>query len=217
MGGVGRALIVGFTALAIHAVAAPVRADGSMAVSFDVHARWFAGLPAFDSTDAPRRLPNASLRTGNPASFVGVGASWEASFGHLRLPLLGASLDHTVGRGPTVIDSLDGSIVEIDTWNTTLATLLLPGIGFRWKARRWMFEAAVQPGVSFFSTSGRIAVAGSTTDLDLKTTLFMLRGDAAICRRIDPVDRACLFFAPALYEVGAFNGGSIGLRWEMGP
>jgi hypothetical protein len=27
----------------------------------------------------------------------------------------------------------------------------------------------------------------------------------------------CIFIAPSVYEFSAFNGASLGLRWELGP
>jgi hypothetical protein len=44
-----------------------------------------------------------------------------------------------------------------------------------------------------------------------------VRTDVEACRRIDPIERACVFLSPALYEFSAFKGGSAGLRWEFGP
>ena len=43
-----------------------------------------------------------------------------------------------------------------------------------------------------------------------------LKGDLAVCRRLDPTQRACLFVAPSIYEFGLLNGASLGLRWEVG-
>ena len=94
--------------------------------------------------------------------------------------------------------------------------MLLPGLGVRVKSRRWLFEASIEPGLSIFFTNGQIVLGSSTRDWSFGRSTFTLRGDLAACRRLDPMERACVFFAPALYEFGAINGGSVGLRWELG-
>jgi hypothetical protein len=67
-----------------------------------------------------------------------------------------------------------------------------------------------------------VADGSSSLDLsDQNDSVFAVtlgvRADAEVCRRLDPIERACLFVSPALYEFSALNGGSIGLRWEVGP
>jgi hypothetical protein len=121
-----------------------------------------------------------------------------------------------------VITGLDGSIVHLQTWTSKMATLLLPGFGVRAVRRRWMFELSARGVLSVAWMTATVADAGSSLDLTeqndsvLAVTLGA-RADAEVCRRLDPVERACLFVSPVLYEFSAFNGGSIGLRWEVGP
>lgn len=203
--------------------ASSARGDTSaFQLSADVHTQWVRALPEVQhsATDDQlvRPLGDATIPTGTPATFLGAGFALELVVrDHLRLPLLGLSIAGTIGGAPRVRSSIDGSIVEVDTWKTGLATLLLPGYGFRAKERRWMFEGAVQPGMAYLFTSGSAASGAQSSDMSFHATTFVLQADLAACRRIDPVNRACLFVAPTLYEFGWWNGGTIGLRWEVGP
>jgi hypothetical protein len=36
------------------------------------------------------------------------------------------------------------------------------------------------------------------------------------CRRVGPLDNACLYVETRAWETTSFNGGSAGLRWEFG-
>jgi hypothetical protein len=120
-----------------------------------------------------------------------------------------------------VVTSLDGTIVHMQTWTADMLTLLLPGFGMRAKARRWMFEGALRPVGTFVWMSARAADGADSSDLGDGHAFFAagigLRAELEACRRIDPVERVCLLLSPALYEFTALNGGSIGLRWEVGP
>jgi hypothetical protein len=202
---------------------AVARADASaVEASIDLrfaHLRSFPDVEhaAADETDG-RPLPEAKVPVGNAENFLGVGLGLElAMHDRVRVPLLSFALSSAIGASPRVYGTVDGSIVEVDTWRTGLMVVGLPGYGVRIKDRRWMFEAALQPGIAYLFTSGYVANGVYRSATAYHAGSFVLQVDLAACRRIDPVERACLFAAPALYEFGWFNAWTVGLRWEVGP
>lgn len=221
--GVGVPSMTAVAACAVLCTVARANADSSATqITLDLRTTYLRELPDLEHTAAAenegRSLPQADVPTGNAASFVGGGLGFEIAFGdRTRVPLLGLSVVGAVGRSPRVVSSLDGSIVEVDTWKSGIVTLLFPGIGFRSKARRWMFEGAVQPGFAYLFSSGSIANGARSIDTTFHAATFALQGDVAVCRRLDPIDRACLFAAPAIYEFGWLDAFTVGLRWEVGP
>src|SRR5205807_689116 len=135
-------LVVG--TLVVHPTIA--RADSSaIEASIDLHFHHLRSFPDVEHAAADesegRPLPEAKIPTGNAENFLGVGLGLEmAMHDRIRVPLLGFSLASAIGSSPRVYGSIDGSIVEVDTWKSGLLTVLFPGYGFRVKERRWMFE-----------------------------------------------------------------------------
>jgi len=205
-------------------VASPARAEVSaIEASFDVQLQHLRAMPNLEHSasqlgDFGRNLPETDIGTGNAESFLGAGFGIEAVVhDRVRLPILGFSLASAIGSSPRVFGSIDGSIVEVDTWKSGLLTVLFPGYGFRIKDRRWMFEGAAQPGLAYLFTSGAVAQGAARYDASFHAASFLVQVDLAACRRIDPVERACLFAAPAIYEFGVFQAWTVGFRWELGP
>lgn len=170
-----------------------------------------------------RTLPSGPLSSSGPQTLVGI--TYDAGIAVARrwmVPLFGLEFSWAVGSSPDVIEGLDGSIVHLHTWTSKMVTLLLPGFGVRAVHRRWMFDLSARGVVSVAWMTATVADGSSSLDLsDQNDSVFAatlgVRADAEVCRRLDPVERACLFVSPALYEFSALNGGSIGLRWEVGP
>ena len=194
--------------------------------SLDVRDLWMRSMPAM-SLRSPFETP---LRTLPPGTLPSTGSqqfltfTWDSGLAvndRWLLPLFGLQFGGAIGSGPEVVSSLDGSIVHMKSWSADLGTVLLPGVGVRAKRRRWMFQADVRPVLSFTWMSADVANGASTSSLSGGEAFYALgfgaRAELEACRRLDPVQRACLVVSPALYEFSAFNGGSIGLRWEVGP
>jgi hypothetical protein len=194
--------------------------------SLDARDVWLRAMPPIDLRspyDASlRTLPAGTLPSTGSQQFMAL--TWDSGAtvnDRWMLPIFGLQFGWAVGTSPDVVTSLDGTIVHMHPWTSDMITVLLPGLGVRAKARRWMFEGAVRPVLSFVWMSAIAATGSSTSDLSDGHAFFAtgggVRAELEACRRIDPVQRACLLVSPALYEFSALNGGSIGLRWEVGP
>jgi hypothetical protein len=194
--------------------------------SLDVRDVWVRQMPQIQLNSpvdtSLRTLPPGTLPSTGSQQFLAF--TWDtAATANDRwlIPLFGLQFGWAIGSSPAVVTSLDGSIVQMRPWSSDLFTVLLPGFGVRIKERRWMIEAAVRGVVSVAWMNITVASGASSQDLTDGQPLFAvglgLRADLEACRRIDPVQRACVFVSPALYEFSPFNGGSIGLRWEVGP
>jgi hypothetical protein len=170
-----------------------------------------------------RTLPSGALASTGPQTLVGATYDVGIAIGRRWLvPLFGLEFAWAVGSSPDVVAGLDGSIVHLHTWTSKMATFLLPGFGWRAVRRRWMFELSARGVVSIAWMTATVADGSSSLDLsDQNDSVFAatvgVRADAEVCRRLDPIQRACLFVSPAIFEFSALNGGSIGLRWEVGP
>jgi hypothetical protein len=193
----------------------------------DARYAWIRSMPSL-SLHGPldtsqRTLPSgAVLPSTGSQSFAAL--TWDAGAtvnDRWMLPVFGLQYGWAVGGSPELVTAIDGSIVHVHPWSADFVTMLLPGFGVRQKVRRWMFEASVRPVVSLMETSASVASGADTTDLGKDHTLFSLtlglRAELEVCRRTDPVQRVCLLASPALYEFGPMNGGTVGLRWEVGP
>jgi hypothetical protein len=205
------------------------RADGprwELQTALDARDVWMRAMPALvlrSPYEAPNRtLPAGTLPSTGSQQFMAL--TWDTGAtvnDRWMVPVFGLQFGWAVGTSPEVVTSLDGSIVHMRPWSSDLVTLLLPGFGVRTKARRWMFEASVRPVATFTWMSATVANGAGTSDLADGHSLFSetlgVRAELEACRRIDPVQRACLIVSPSLYEFSPLNGGSIGLRWEVGP
>ncbi|HEY8075657.1 MAG TPA: hypothetical protein VIF62_16140, partial [Labilithrix sp.] len=110
----------------------------------------------------------------------------------------------------------DGSVARLQPWTTYRWDVLLPGVGGRWKQRRWMFELGARTGVSILGMHGWVATGADTHRVDPSGASFLLVGQASICRRLDPWQRICIEAQPRLYDFGFVNGATAGFRWEWG-
>jgi hypothetical protein len=82
-----------------------------------------------------------------------------------------------------------------------------------------MFAARARLSGTMLWMSGAIAAGKDVVGFDSTpmTTGLGVRGELEACRRMDPLNRFCFIVSPHLLEFGVMNGGSIGLRWEIGP
>ncbi len=194
--------------------------------SLDARDVWMRSMPPIDLRSpfdlSQRTLPAGTLPSTGSQQFAAV--TWDAGLtvnDRWMVPIFGIQAGWAVGTSPDVVTSLDGTIVHMHPWSSWDLALLLPGVGVRAKARRWMFEGALRPVASFVWMPATAASGAASSDISDDHALFAMglgvRAELEACRRIDPVLRACLLVSPALYEFSALNGGSIGLRWEVGP
>lgn len=211
-------------ALAVSAVASRARAgDFGFYASANVNTAWMPRMPATldvsPSTDTALRIvaPGA-VRLGGPNLFIGGGGSVGMTFRNVvLLSLLGFDLEGAVGASSPVVGGLDGSVVEADPSTMVLGQFTFMGLGARITQRRWVFELAASPMVAFAVAGVYAQLGAQTTRLSGASAAFGVRADLSACYRATPYDRLCLFVAPNLVEWGLMNGGSLGLRWEIGP
>jgi hypothetical protein len=177
------------------------------------------------------RTPQLSLGDGNPRPDNGAkmpavgpltlgGAAVDFGFAlddRVMFPILGFGFNTALGQSPRVLSSVDGSFAEARPWTAWMYDLALPGLGFRFKERRWMFSFLIRPGVSFLMMNGSVMDGADAHDVTLSATSFYARAQVEACRRIDPTQRVCLFVAPSVYEFGFGTGGTAGIRLEIGP
>jgi hypothetical protein len=164
------------------------------------------------------RVGKGELPTTGSSWMVAVGGSFDLVWKDRYLfPLLATELAWSVGRRPVVYGAVDGSIVEMHPWKAWQANILLPGVGRRWKRRRWSFAAAVQPGFSATVQDIDVADGSSREERPSVGVHLLVRAWVEGCRRLDPERRVCLFVAPDVVNQSLFNGGAAGLRWEFGP
>jgi len=196
-------------------------------VLVDVRDYYLHAMPQLDvgPLATPLRNVQGTLPSTGQQQFLGLtvdtlyikNARWE-------FPLFGITAATALGSSPRVVTSLDGSIVEMRPWTAGAATFLLPGVGVRANVRRWKLSMSVRAIASVVwlnavVANGNVGInTGDKTDgSTISAATFGARASFELCRRTDPVTRACLFVEPHLYEFGFMNGGSAGLRMEFGP
>jgi hypothetical protein len=168
-----------------------------------------------------------SVRTIEGGTLPSVGSLWfagaqvDSSFvyrGRLVVPLLGISGALAAGTSAAVVSSLDGSIAEQRPWTAFRIECLLPGVGVRFTSRRWTAGASVRAFVVGLGMDASVAVGAGSSALSMPSRFGLgARAELEGCRRLDPVNRVCAFAGASLYEFAPVNGGSAGLRWELGP
>jgi len=199
----------------------PARHDGE--ISLDVRDYWLRAMPKFSLSD-PTQIGVRAIGTGVLPStgeqhFLGFAFDTKYIYEQRwEFPIFGMVFGGAVGQSPRVISSLDGTMVEMKPWTAGTISLLLPGVGVRIKARRWMFSANARFVASWVWEQAAYASGRSLDDSPaaLWAGTFGVRGHVEACRRLDVESRLCLFAEPHLYEFGFMNGGSAGLRWEYG-
>lgn len=183
---------------------------------------WFRRLPSLSFASDPEQLPGRDVAA-RPLPRTPNALLWQGSLSvglrigdHWVVPVVGMSLGlGMLGWNPKLVTSSDGSMVSVLP-RVTQVTFLLPGIGRRWTQRRWDFSASVRTLAMYTAMPATVASGGTTTDITVDAWSLGIRGELDACRRLDPANRLCLVVAPHLYESGFLNGGSAGLRWEIG-
>jgi hypothetical protein len=216
-------LLVAAAAAALASAIAPAARASNVAFegSFDVYARFMRTTPRFTYHPVEnelRELGGGKVDSTGAASFLGASLDLGLAVDdRWILPLLGIGGAVSLGSHARVLTSIDGSMVELRPWTMLAGEVLLPGFGVRFKERRWLFAASVRTGYAFMSMRGTVTDLVGTSDLDLSASSFALRLPVEACRRIDPMERACLVVTPHLYEFGWATGASVAVRWEWGP
>ncbi len=190
-----------------------------------------AGFLRMNSVPAlhlPEGAGTTSLRTlssSTPAGDAAVGLAGVQADGALvisgryRLVLSGFALYGAVGPSARVMGTMDGSAAEVRPWTTWRADVLLPGFDVRFTHRRWLFAMGARTGIGIITMRGAIVSGATKEEIDPAPYAysFVLRGSGEVCRRLDPVQRACVVVAPSVYDFGWLNGAQVALRWEVGP
>ena len=207
-------------AVAILASAPAARADVDFAVGGTVGAAWMRSLPALTSAStmtAAREVSGTRIPIGGALTWAGAGFELGASVDdRIVVPGIGIAAYGAVGSYDTIITSADGSIARVHPWTAYRLDILLPGIGYRWKHRRFMIQTSLRTGVSAMFMDGSIAGGASDAATSLSGFSAVLEVQLEACRRLDPVTRVCLQVAPRIYDFGFMNGGTLGLRVEWG-
>jgi hypothetical protein len=219
-----RALVVIGFLLVVAPGAAHARDRSAFELSFDVREHWYRSMPRLKLGGAQetylRTVEGGELpSTGSQHFLAAVIDSAYISNDRLEIPIFGVGGAAAIGSSPRVITSLDGSMVELKPWTTGMVTFFLPGIGVRFKERRWMFAARARLTGTMMWMNAAVATGRDVVGFDSSptTSAFGLRAELEVCRRMDPTNRLCLLVSPHVLEFGVMNGGSLGLRWEIGP
>jgi hypothetical protein len=178
--------------------------------------RQMPGL-SLDSIESERTLPEQRLGSSGPLT------TWRAKIGvdllfsrRWIMNLGGFGVGSAIGPLNRVLLSADGSPVEMRPWSTGVVTISGPGVGFQLTKRRWTFGGNTHVALDYFWMGASVATGRTITDVTVAGWLGSLRLGLQACRRVGPLDNACLFFESRVYDTTSFNGGSVGLRWEFG-
>ena len=203
------------------ALAAPsARADVDYQVAGGAGVSWIRTMPTLRSesvTTSARELPEQKVPVGG--SVTAVGGSFDLSLvvdDRWFVPGFGFGAYGAVGSYRAIVTSVDGSIARLRPWSTYEVDVLLPGLGYRFKRRRFMFSASLRSGVSGLHVGGSVAGGADEQPMSLSGLSPMLQAEIEACRRLDPLTRACVQIAPRLYDFGIMNGATFGLRVEWG-
>jgi hypothetical protein len=183
-------------------------------------AAWTRSLPALTTpsvTTAAREVPESRVPIGGSLTWAGAGFDLGVSLDdHLMLPGFGLVGYGAVGSYDTIVTAADGSIARVRPWSAYRLDVLLPGIGYRTKHRRFMFEVGLRTGVSGVYMGGSIAGGAGESSTSLSAYSLVIQAELEACRRLDPVTRVCLQLAPRILDFGFMNGATLGLRVEWG-
>lgn len=201
-------------------LAAEARADFDFQLSLTGGGGWMRTTPnlsAANVSTSARDMAGRDIRSRTGLALAGAALDAELVIDdRYRVPLFGGGLAWAVGPYDTTITSHDGSIARLRPWTSFKGDILLPGIGRRFKHRRYMFGAAVRGGISFFSMNGNVAAGAEQAELDLTARTWLVQIELEACRRLDPSTRLCLMVAPRVYEHELLNGFTAGIRMEWG-
>ncbi len=181
---------------------------------------WTRSLPTLKSEGImtpARDLGESRFAVGGPLLALGGGVDAGLSLDdRVFFPGFGFAGYAAVGSYDSVLTSADGSVARASPWTTYRLELLLPGIGYRIKHRRFMFVASLRTGVAGMSMNGSVAGGDGETPTSLSAKSGMLQVELEACRRLDPGTRVCVQLAPRIYDFGFINGATLGLRVEWG-
>lgn len=196
------------------------RADFDFQLSMGVSARWMRATPAMAAP--PLTTFTRAIAAGDVPMRGGVtmlGGYVDAAItldDRWMLPMIGGGYYRALGSYDAVVTSRDGSIVRMQPWSAESFDILLPGLGYRLKKRRWMFGGALRTGASFLAMDGLLADGAEWASFETKRVTFLLQAELEACRRLDPTTRVCLQVAPRIYDHELLNGVMFGLRAEWG-
>lgn len=207
-------------ALASSLVARPAAADVDFQVAVGVNAGYLRKIPSLAAdkvSTTARDIAAGDVRARGGLWLLGGTVDLQLTVDdRWTVPLLGATGMWATGEAAPVSSSLDGSIARLRPHTAFRGDLLLPGIGRRWKHRRFMYGLAARTGISSISMDGDVAAGTSRTALDPSATTFLFTVEAEGCRRLDPELRMCFQVVPRVYEHQFLNGVTFGLRVEWG-
>ncbi len=214
-----RVAIAGAVAIVFFASPRVACADVGLQLTLGPGVSWMRSSPALTSgaVTGLREIGETKVPTRGSLTTVGAYLDTELTWkGPTTMPLFGLGYYGALGSYDSVTTSVDGSVAHLQPWTTYRWDVLLPGIGARFKARRWMFELGARTGISILGMHGYVAEGADTQRIDPSGASFLLLGQASICRRLDPWQRICIEAQPRLYDFGFLNGGTAGIRWEWG-
>jgi hypothetical protein len=214
------AALVGFSVIGATSDARADRNEVEAQLAIGAGAAWMRSLPTF-ATDSlltnARDLGRGSVRSSRGITLYGSHFDVALTIrDRWSIPLLGGGVYGAVGPHDGILTTLDGSMVRLRPWTTVRADMLLPGVAYRLKKRRWMFTFGGRIGVGYTSLKGSVASAAEVDELDIEKATVFLQSEIEACRRLDPTTRLCVQVAPRLYDYQLLNGGTLSLRIEWG-
>lgn len=180
--------------------------------------------PLPDGRIGPLELPSRTIGQGARLPTGGrtygmVGFHMDFAFALDRrflLPLVGMGGYVAVGDTRAIASSVDGSAARVTPWRSSRVDVLLPGIGIHGVKRRFAGSAVLRTGVALAFFEGHVAAGPDVVGVETNRASLLLQVELEGCRRLDPMQRVCLFVAPRLHDFGWLTGVSAGLRWELG-
>jgi hypothetical protein len=207
-------------AVIVFAVSRDACADAALQLIVAPGVTWTRETPALSIDPVStytRDIPKSDIPTRGGLTTIGGYMDTQITFGdRTTMPLFGFGMYGAVGSYDGVVSSADGSIVRLRPWTAMRYDVLLPGVGARWKHRRWMFEIGMRTGVTVLGMRGSVAIGADSKRVDPIGASFLLSAQASFCRRLDPFQRLCIEIAPRVYDFGFLNGATAGLRYEWG-
>ncbi len=207
-------------AIAVALVATDARADFDFQFAAGLNGSWLRKTPSLSTPPVityARELEGGEVPMRGSVFTIGPYIDVALTLDdRWSVPLLGGAGYLAVGSYDQVVTSYEGSLVNVRPWSTFRGDLLLPGLGRRFKHRRYMWGAAVRTGIGYMSMGGSLADGRDSAPLDLSATTFVLQAELEACRRLDPTTRVCLHAAPRIYDFGFMNGLTFGIRGEWG-
>jgi hypothetical protein len=202
-------------------VASAARADVDFQIAMGAGASWIRSMPALKTTGltstAARDVPPGKVALGG--SLVALGGSLDIAVSaddRFIFPLLGFAGYGAVGSYDRITTSLDGSIASVRPWSAYQLDVLLPGIGYRLKRRRFLFSAGLRTGIEWLAAGGSVAAGAESAPITLIGVAALVRAELEACRRLDPATRVCVQVAPRIYDFGFLNGATFAVRVEWG-